>query len=65
MVPGTPPSPRLVAYARVSTARQGRSGLGLAAQRKVINDFAASTGADVLARFIEVESGRKNDRPQL
>ncbi|MFC3616172.1 recombinase family protein, partial [Lutimaribacter marinistellae] len=34
-------------------------------QRKVINDFAASTGADVLARFIEVESGRKNDRPQL
>lgn len=56
---------RLVAYERVSTARQGASGLGLEAQRKVIEDFAASRGADVLARFTEVESGRKADRPEL
>jgi DNA invertase Pin-like site-specific DNA recombinase len=56
---------RLVAYERVSTARQGASGLGLEAQRKVIEDFASSRGAEVLARFTEVESGRKADRPEL
>ena len=56
---------RLVAYERVSTARQGASRLGLEAQRKSINDFAASRGTDVLARFTEVESGRKADRPEL
>jgi DNA invertase Pin-like site-specific DNA recombinase len=56
---------RLVAYERVSTARQGASGLGLEAQRKVIEDFANSRGAEVLARFTEVESGRKADRPEL
>lgn len=56
---------RLVAYERVSTARQGQSGLGLEAQRQVIGAFAASRGAEVLARFTEVESGRNNSRPEL
>ena len=56
---------RLVAYERVSTARQGASGLGLEAQRKTIEDYAVSRGAEVLARFTEVESGRKADRPEL
>jgi DNA invertase Pin-like site-specific DNA recombinase len=56
---------RLVAYERVSTARQGASGLGLEAQRKTIEDFAASRGAGVRARFTEVESGRKANRPEL
>ena len=56
---------RLVAYERVSTARQGQSGLGLEAQCKTIGDFAASRSAEVLARFTEVESGRKADRPEL
>lgn len=65
MVRETVPSQKFVAYERVSTARQGRSGLGLEAQRKAIEDFAASRGADVLARFTEVESGRKNERPEL
>lgn len=65
MVSGAAPSLRLVTYERVSTARQGRSGLGLAAQRKAIDDFAASRGADVLSRFTEIESGRKNERPEL
>jgi DNA invertase Pin-like site-specific DNA recombinase len=55
---------RLVACERVSTARQGLSGLGLEAQRKTIDDFASSRGAEVLARFTEVESGRKADRPE-
>jgi DNA invertase Pin-like site-specific DNA recombinase len=56
---------RLVAYERVSTVRQGASGLGLEAQRKVIEDFAVARGAEVLARFTEVESGRKANRPEL
>lgn len=56
---------RLVAFARVSTARQGASGLGLVAQRRVIEDLASSRGTKVLARFTEVESGRKADGPEL
>jgi DNA invertase Pin-like site-specific DNA recombinase len=54
-----------VAYERVSTARQGRSGLGLEAQRQAIDDFAASRCATILARFTEIESGRTSDRPEL
>jgi DNA invertase Pin-like site-specific DNA recombinase len=56
---------RLVTYERVSTARQGASGLGLEVQRKTIEDFATLRGAEVLARFTEVESGCKADRPEL
>lgn len=58
-------SPKFVAYERVSTARQGRSGLGLEAQRKAIDDFAVSREADVIGRFTEVESGRNDARPEL
>jgi DNA invertase Pin-like site-specific DNA recombinase len=65
MVNNAVPSMKLVAYERVSTARQGRSGLGLEAQRKAINDFAVARNAAVTARFTEVESGRKTDRPEL
>ena len=60
-----PSEPKLVAYTRVSTARQGRSGLGLAAQRAAIDGYAATSRARVLARFTEVESGGRNDRPEL
>ncbi len=56
---------QLVAHERVSTARKGASCLGLEAQRRVIEDFAATRGAEVVARFTEVESGRKADRPEL
>ena len=56
---------RFIAYERVSTARQGASGLGLDAQRSSIEAFAASRQAQLLARFTEVESGRNPDRPEL
>ena len=53
----------LIAYYRVSTARQGESGLGLEAQREKVAQLAAGRGAVVVAEFVEVESGRKADRP--
>ena len=56
---------RIVGYERVSTTRQGASGLGLAAQRQAIEAFVASCGGNPLARFTEVESGRNPDRPEL
>jgi len=54
---------KYVAYYRVSTDRQGRSGLGLDAQKAAVATYL--TGAEPLAAFVEVESGKKNDRPQL
>ncbi len=65
MVRTAAPNHKLVAYERVSTARQGRSGLGLEAQRKAIEDYADAKSATILARFTEIESGRKNVRPEL
>ena len=58
------PGPRFVAYYRVSTDRQGRSGLGLDAQRAAVARHAAGAGGAVAAAFEEVESGRRGDRPQ-
>lgn len=54
----------LVAYYRVSTARRGQSGLGLEAQRSAVAAFVSGRG-ELSAEFTEIESGRKNDRPQL
>ena len=56
---------KLIAYYRVSTARQGDSGLGLEAQRAKVEAMAAECRATVSAEFVEIESGRKVDRPQL
>lgn len=58
-------SVRWLAYYRVSTDRQGTSGLGLVAQRAKVEAMASERGAVIAAEFVEVESGRKNDRPQL
>jgi DNA invertase Pin-like site-specific DNA recombinase len=56
-----------VAYYRVSTDKQGQSGLGLEAQQSAVERFISSKGEDarLLASFVEVESGKKDDRPQL
>jgi DNA invertase Pin-like site-specific DNA recombinase len=65
----TPASKSLVAYYRVSTAKQGRSGLGLEAQRQAVARFVEAEGFEVVAEFVEVETGKGADaierRPQL
>ncbi|WP_295686985.1 recombinase family protein [uncultured Nevskia sp.] len=58
-------APKFVAYLRVSTQQQGRSGLGLEAQRSAVETFAAHRGALVTQWFTEVESGKRNTRPEL
>lgn len=60
-----PPPLRFVSYLRVSTDGQGRSGLGLEAQRQAVAAYVTQTGGDVVAEFQEVESGKRADRPQL
>ncbi|QKG54966.1 recombinase family protein [Hymenobacter sp. BRD67] len=55
---------KYVAYLRVSTARQGQSGLGLEAQQAAVQNFLRGD-AQLVATFTEVESGKKNERPQL
>jgi DNA invertase Pin-like site-specific DNA recombinase len=54
-----------IAYFRVSTERQGRSGLGLDAQREAVACYLRSIGGVLSAEFTEVETGKRNDRPEL
>lgn len=54
---------KYVSYLRVSTQRQGMSGLGLKAQQEIIRNYLK--GQEPIAEFVEVESGRHNDRPKL
>src|ERR1700722_5197298 len=60
---------QFVSYIRVSTSKQGRSGLGIEAQREAIARFAAAEGREVIAEFLEVETGKGSDaldrRPRL
>ena len=56
---------RFVAYLRVSTRRQGDSGLGLEAQREAVGRHCNSVGGELTSEHIEVESGKKNNRPVL
>ena len=59
------PAGRFVSYLRVSTQRQGAAGLGVEAQRGAVCRFIDGNGAEPLAEFVEVESGRRADRPEL
>jgi DNA invertase Pin-like site-specific DNA recombinase len=56
---------KFISYLRVSTDRQGKSGLGLEAQRQGIEIYLNGGNWQLLKEFVEVESGKKNDRPQL
>jgi DNA invertase Pin-like site-specific DNA recombinase len=56
---------RFVAYYRVSTGKQGRSGLGLEAQREAVCAFLNGGNWSLLAEHTEVESGKRDDRPEL
>lgn len=55
--------PKFIEYLRVSTRGQGASGLGLDAQKEIIRNYLK--GVEPIASFVEVESGRHNDRPKL
>lgn len=65
----TKPITQVVSYLRVSTGRQGQSGLGLEAQREAVARYAADKGFELLAEFLEVHTGKGADalakRPQL
>src|ERR1700726_4432355 len=56
---------KFVAYFRVSTDRQGKSGLGLEAQRKSVLDYLDGGRWKLVAEFTEIESGKRSDRPEL
>jgi DNA invertase Pin-like site-specific DNA recombinase len=56
---------KYIAYLRVSTARQGQSGLGLEAQQSAVHGFVKQHGGAILQTFIEIESGKRSDRPEL
>ncbi len=56
---------RFVSYLRVSTVRQGTSGLGLEAQRAAIAGFLNGGDWTLVEEVLEVESGKRNDRPAL
>lgn len=56
---------KFVAYFRVSTARQGRSGLGLEPQQQAVRSYLNGGPWELVAEVVEVESGTKSDRPKL
>jgi hypothetical protein len=62
-------SSTVVTYVRVSTSRQGRSGLGIEAQRQTLRQFAMAEGLELGREFVEVETGKGSDaldrKPQL
>ena len=62
-------TPPLITYIRVSTSQQGRSGLGIEAQREALSRFAQAEGFEIVRDFVEIETGKGSDaldrRPQL
>jgi len=56
---------KFIAYYRVSTEKQGRSGLGLEAQQEAVRNYLRGGDWHLMDEVVEVESGKKNDRPRL
>src|SRR5215213_3033543 len=56
---------RFVSYLRVSTAKQGHSGLGLEAQRQAVADYLNGGQWQLVTEVVEIESGKRSDRPKL
>ncbi len=56
---------KFISYLRVSTARQGTSGLGLEAQREAVSRYLNGGNWNLVQELVEVESGKRNDRPQI
>jgi DNA invertase Pin-like site-specific DNA recombinase len=56
---------KFISYLRVSTDKQGRDGNGMAAQRKAVEDYLNGGRSKLMGEFIEVESGKRSDRPEL
>lgn len=56
---------KFVGYFRVSTAKQGASGLGLEAQQQAVSDYLNGGHWKLVGEFVEIESGKRNDRPKL
>jgi len=56
---------KIIAYYRVSTKRQGQSGLGLEAQQAAVEAYARQHGAKIVGNYTEIESGKRADRPRL
>ena len=57
--------PKFICYYRVSTEKQGQSGLGLEAQKTICYAYARSINAEIIAEFTDIESGSHNDREEL
>ena len=56
---------KFISYLRVSTDKQGERGYGIGAQRKAVEDYLDGGNWQLLGEYVEVESGKRNDRPQL
>ena len=56
---------KFIAYYRVSTAKQGQSGLGLEAQQATVADYLKSNTGELVTEYTEIQSGKKDNRPEL
>ena len=59
------PEGKWISYLRVSTQRQGKSGLGLEAQRNAVTEYLNGGQWSLVKEYVEIESGKRSDRPEL